>query len=567
MIFRSSDYIAVALELYSALSCPRSLTCAILLRYNELEQLVNLEFDPLHYNDLNTARDSLQATKFLSKAEFLTIKSIDKRKIAIEKFLIAEGECQRTNRTLKTLLSNDNQAATIFSIASRKIFSVLGDIDAEEIFREMAWGPGATFSIKRSGASVHNKFRFEIGMSPTCSEFWLGAMKAAFPTWDRLNHVHAEPANRVVTVPKSAKTDRVIAIEPGLNIFVQKAFGTAIRRRLKRYGIDLNDQSINQKFARYGSRRGHLATVDFSAASDTISIEIVRDLLPPRWFLLLDSCRSRFGLIDSSRVVYEKFSSMGNGFTFELESLIFWSLAFATCEHLGLDKSGLSVYGDDVILPNDAYAVYHRVMSYAGFKINESKSFSSSPYRESCGKHYWDGVDISPIFFKKRINHEVDVYKLANSIRRCAHRRNSYGCDRRLLSSWHLVCSYLPRTSLKYISDGFGDGALVVNFDECAPSKARFGMEGFFSKSFISTTIPHRHEDFPVLLGALYGLERGSLRHDGEMGCYVQRLVRDGSLEPRKLSSRESLEIIPGRVRLRVKRILIPHWCDLGPWV
>lgn len=566
MIFRSSDYIAVATSLYSSLDCARSLTCEILLRYNELEQLVSLEFDPLHYNDVNAARDALLATKFLSKAEFLKIKSIDRRASAIEKFYLAEDRCKDTNRNLKTLLSNDNQVATIFSIAARKIFSVLGDITAEELFDGMAWGPGATFSLKRSSSSVHNKFRSETGISPLCADVWLPAMRLAFPTWERLHHISIEPANRVVTVPKNAKTDRVIAIEPGLNIFVQKALGSAIRRRLKRNGVDLDDQSWNQKFCKLGSRSGHLATIDFSAASDTISREIVQELLPPRWFLLLDSCRSRFGLVGDTRIAYEKFSSMGNGFTFELESLIFWALAWATCENLGIEKSGLSVYGDDVILPVDAYSVYHRVMSDAGFRVNEEKSYSSSYYRESCGKHYWNGTDITPIFFKKRINHEVDLYKLANSIRRCAHSRNSYGCDRRLLDSWQMVCRYLARFSLKYISDGYGDGGLIVNFDECSPSKARSGYEGFFSKAFVTSTIPHRHEDFPVLLGNLYEHER-SICHDGVKGLSYQRLGSTFTLRARKLSSRESFEVIPGRVRVSVKRLLIPHWCDLGPWI
>jgi hypothetical protein len=49
-------------------------------------------------------------------------------------------------------------------------------------------------------------------------------------------------SSKVRVVPKNAKTDRTICIEPDLNIFVQLGIGAVIRERLKAYGLDLNTQ-------------------------------------------------------------------------------------------------------------------------------------------------------------------------------------------------------------------------------------------------------------------------------------------------------------------------------------
>ena len=60
-------------EYYAALNCPKSLAAWLLYKYKEHEQLSNLGFDPLHYNDCSSAADSLAASKFLSKSTFLNI--------------------------------------------------------------------------------------------------------------------------------------------------------------------------------------------------------------------------------------------------------------------------------------------------------------------------------------------------------------------------------------------------------------------------------------------------------------------------------------------------------------
>ena len=206
--------------------------------------------------------------------------------------------------------------------------------------------------------------------------------------------------NVLFTVPKNSEIDRVAAKEPDLNMFLQKAFGNQIRTCLKRVGIDLNDQRVNQELARVGSITGSLMTVDLSSASDSVTIELVRRLLPPDWFYYLDLVRSKQTDVDGIAHVNEMFSSMGNGFTFELESLLFYSITRAVAFFRGV-RGQISVYGDDIIAPSELSLDLTSALVFCGFRLNESKSFWTGPFRESCGKHWYGGRNVSPFFIRR----------------------------------------------------------------------------------------------------------------------------------------------------------------------
>jgi len=192
--------------------------------------------------------------------------------------------------------------------------------------------------------------------------------------------------NVLFTVPKNSEIDRVAAKEPDLNMFLQKAFGNQIRTCLKRVGIDLNDQRINQELARIGSVTGSLMTVDLSSASDSVTLELVRRVLPSDWFYYLDLVRSKQTDVDGTAHVNEMFSSMGNGFTFELESLLFVAITQAVAYFRGV-RGQISVYGDDIIAPSELSLDLTSALAFCGFRLNESKSFWTGSFRESCGKH------------------------------------------------------------------------------------------------------------------------------------------------------------------------------------
>jgi len=217
------------------------------------------------------------------------------------------------------------------------------------------------------------------------------------------------------TVPKNSDIDRVAAKEPDLNMFLQKAFGNQIRTCLKRAGVDLNDQTHNQELARIGSITGSLMTVDLSSASDSVTYELVKRVLPSDWFYYLDLVRSKTTLVDDCVHVNEMFSSMGNGFTFELESLIFLAITQAVAYFRGI-RGQISVYGDDIIAPSELNLDLTSALAFCGFRLNESKSFWTGSFRESCGAHWYGGRDVSPFYIRKPFSTISDLILTLNQL-------------------------------------------------------------------------------------------------------------------------------------------------------
>jgi hypothetical protein len=227
-------------------------------------------------------------------------------------------------------------------------------------------------------------------------------------------------------------------------MYFQKGIGDYFRYRLKRVGINLNDQSRNQQLARAGSISGNLATLDLSSASDSISSELIFQLLPPLWFTLLSAARSPVTLIDGVAHENEMFSSMGNGFTFELESLVFYAIARATAFYRGI-SGVISVYGDDIICPTEIAEDLVFVLSFLGFETNVKKSFWTGDFRESCGGHYVDGRDVTPFYVKAPIVRLIDLIHLANSIRKWAELESFPILDPEVESLWWHFASMVPR--------------------------------------------------------------------------------------------------------------------------
>jgi hypothetical protein len=247
-------------------------------------------------------------------------------------------------------------------------------------------------------------------------------------------------------VPKNWKTDRSVMTEPVLNGLYQLAFGDYITDRLAQFGLNLRDQTRNQRLALEGSLRGTYATVDLSSASDTIAYELVYDLLPLDWAHALARGRTGHCLYKGIRLTLGKFSSMGNGYTFPLESLIFWSLACAVCS---ADET-VNVYGDDIIVPTHRYDELYELLRVCGFTVNREKSYHTGPFRESCGKDYFGGIDVRP-FYQKELVSPRTLFVL----------HNYYVRDLDVERA-ELVRSFIHPALQIFGPDGYGDGHLVA---------------------------------------------------------------------------------------------------------
>jgi hypothetical protein len=231
---------------------------------------------------------------------------------------------------------------------------------------------------------------------------------------------------------------------------------------------------------------GALATVDLSAASDSISTSLCRLLLPEQWFELLMTVRSEVGYTNKGKIYsFEKISSMGNGYTFELESMLFWAIAQACEDSIEDSDQGhrCSIYGDDIICRSITVPVLKQVLATCGFSLNDDKSFWDGPFRESCGKHYFNGYDVTPFFVREPVTHTIDLIGLCNRLRRWASDHSIL--DPRYSSLYRWCTTFLPPFwQIPRIPDGYGDGALFGNIEEVLP-KFR---NGFYKAAVLKKT-------------------------------------------------------------------------------
>jgi len=567
------------LNFLSSLNHPYSLSIWLLYENKEFEQLVARTIKPSDFNDPLDFRDAYIATEFLSKSNFFKL-DISKEQAAFTKFFEFENLCAQTNVRFRNLLLDPNYQGSnvwLLNATAQKISNILGTYDPDEFVELANWGPGVTTLLKGEHVSAVNKFHCENGITRDLYLLVEPWFHLAYPRWSE--HLSSQfgderfrsvSGNTIVTVPKNSKTDRVIAVEPGINLWFQKALGDMIRRRLRRFGVNLNSQERNQQLAKAGSlQTGEhgLATVDFSSASDSISLEVVRELIPHEWFRLFDACRSKIGMHNNKVVRWQKFSSMGNGYTFELESLIFFAAAEAVKDYLGYHGADVSVFGDDVILPNGCYDVFSAFSEFLGFRVNKKKSFSSGSFRESCGSHWFDGVDCKPIFLKEKLQNVQAIYKLANSVRYLSHRHRDYdGCDSRFRYCWSRLSRRVPEPLRLRVPFGLGDVGFVSNFDEATPALPRDGIEGYLVRGVVASGVSQGFEGTGMLLARLQANRSTSfavvrqVRYTGT--CFTITKFVDKQID----RGHENDYDLRGRSRISVKEILTHQWYNLGAW-
>lgn len=404
---RRVEHLVVFLE---SLGGSRALALAIALRYGEPLAVMNLPFKPDDYLDPVSFFRAYQAHRLLAKCDFLDF-GVDTRAAALDAFDKYERLCSATNRRLRTrpLMG---RAGRIFRLARQMILNLLGDCPmafSEELERA-EWGGGSTSSCKGQWTSRYNKIGSSADLTQGLS--WCTDWLKDQP-WTPIGEVKLVLGNTIGTVPKSFKTDRTIAVEPTVNAAMQRAMGKLLGRLLLKWGVNTSDQSKNQRWARKGSETGLYATIDLEGASDCISQALVEAIMPPAWVAYLNGLRSPFyRKMNGEWWLYHKHSSMGNGYTFELESLIFASVARAATALYG-DGNVFCVYGDDIIVETRVDPYVRGTLKVLGFRTNHQKSFRRGPFRESCGGDYFNGQMVTPYYARNWDSPEY-AYTLAN---------------------------------------------------------------------------------------------------------------------------------------------------------
>lgn len=358
--------------------------------------------------------------KFVSKD---TDPSSVRRQRAINKWLSVERDNEATNVRL-LITPGEYQILPRVSYdsfvekAREFIRSIIGDVPEDSAFCG-GFSGGASTSRRRTESHPANKFLGQADVTEEALPYWesLWGDLAGWNQFEDQLNLRLVKGNVLFTVPKNTEFDRCAGKEPDLNMFMQRGLGIEIAHKLQRVGINLWDQSRNRDLARLGSETGTLATLDLSSASDSVATELVRELLPIVWFAALDALRCKVTLIDGDEHPNEMFSSMGNGFTFPLESLLFYALARTTAYFRGV-SGVISVYGDDIIVPTHLAHDLVWVLGYFGFSVNSSKSFWTGSFRESCGGHFVNGRDVTPFYIRKPFERLTDVIHATNSLRR-----------------------------------------------------------------------------------------------------------------------------------------------------
>jgi hypothetical protein len=319
---------------------------------------------------------------------------------AISAFARAEKLCRITNKRLDYYFSTnigrvDPSIRVIVDKASSYVANILGDFRdfLDQLPKHVTMSGGATSTLPRSKAHPSLKLR----RNPIVSARGTPYIKALWSYFNLPGEVRprVESWNRVMFVPKNYKTKRTIAGEPDGLMPLQLAFDSFAKCQLRKKGQDLSDQRRNQVAAYHGSIDGMLSTIDFSMASDTVSLNVVNLLFPREWAKYLMDIRSTHGLMpDGTLHKYAKLSSMGNGATFAVETLCFYAIARA------IGSKRLNVYGDDVTIETELVEPFVRVCRFLGFRTNIDKTFSTGSFRESCGGFYVDGRTVTPVYLR-----------------------------------------------------------------------------------------------------------------------------------------------------------------------
>lgn len=400
-------------------------------------------------------RAKYQVASLLKKFRFPSGNSA-RKEAALKKFQAAESICKDFNEVgYKCLVDlQDRDELRAFTYARSFLRRVLGaELPShEQLTMWSRHGPGANLDTKMGLTSLYHKYSewpysctsdayWHARHAICADERWLGALEDDYRTRHDVpktaildqdmfwaNVLNVVEGNRITFVPKNSQTDRSIAIEPSLNLYLQLGVDGYIRRRLKRWGVDLDDQTKNQRLALEGSRAWRspdpYVTLDLAAASDTVSLKLCEIMLPPSWNCYLRELRSPKGNLEGSTLQYEKISSMGNGYTFALESAIFASLAYGVMRVVrgSFDRNEMAIYGDDIIVRSSCAGLMVKMLTVCGFSINPEKSFFEGPFRESCGADWYNGESVRPVFLTTQPSTVMELWNDANRLQRLMER-------------------------------------------------------------------------------------------------------------------------------------------------
>jgi hypothetical protein len=246
--------------------------------------------------------------------------------VRLQKSMLDYVDCDRQVKESDVLLQDSDYSdfCRISTLLFGKTFSSLDRLiyDEEVVPKH---GPGATadkllgnqkFKLNTWTDRLQEVFSSENFLFPS----------ARYVSEDGVTYLEPgeEQPVRVIPVPKTLKTPRIIAIEPSYVQYAQQAILEPMIELLEsdsltKHFLGFSDQGPNQVMARNGSLDGQTATLDLSEASDRVSNQLVRKMVSSFPSLLkgLDATRSRKADVPGHGVIrLAKYASMGSALCF-----------------------------------------------------------------------------------------------------------------------------------------------------------------------------------------------------------------------------------------------------------
>lgn len=395
----------------------------------------------------------LRLLSIFQKYSFVENK-FDPTATAFKKFMEAEARCKCYNESTQLFLKEEDSSSAYVDLFVSPLISrmrhimrrVCGKLTLSQIIDQRRNGPGASLDCRGNDAVECVKLAAPFDVATPALTLIGSSLESSatialesFENFETLNkrkrmqgskchgsypstsfmYFEDNRGSALQFVPKDAETHRTISIEPTLNVSLQLGLDKVLRKRIKKVlKLDVDTQERNQKLAKLGSIQRNLVTLDLEQASDSVSLALL-NLLPVEWAEVFYRLRShRWHSEEFGTAEFHKISSMGNGSTFILETLIFASMCWSVYVQLGIpwNENTVAIFGDDIIIHKDAYPWVRMMLSHLGFKLNAQKSFTSGPIRESCGHDYYNGHLISRFTVKKDLSNPLNNVVLHNSL-------------------------------------------------------------------------------------------------------------------------------------------------------
>lgn len=475
-----SDLNRVATRFWRGLGSDVANSCAAMYKRGDFIGLAKLSVSPRSYTSPLKYLIDVAAVSLLRKAEDLPIDA-DQTAAAKQTFFEGEAECKRANQRLAPYRPDyqdfftedlrDPEIGAFISDVREIIVDWIGATPPRLENLEVRFGPGATYSHRATHCSVAHKMQDVPCYTRQASvvlDSWSKTQWGRYVLSELGGEVSEVRGNIFSTAPKTALVFRPIAKSAEINSSYQLATGRELRNRLLRNADwDLTSAAeIHKQVACEASLSRAKATLDFTNASGTVCKNLVRSCVPPVWFFLLDSLREPMTRIDGKWHLLEQFSSMGNGYTFELETILIGAIACAYARkrgrtgRLGVD---VFVFGDDLIVDDDLAEPLQPIYKFFGLTFNREKSYwgQDNPFRESCGGDFFNGVPVRPFFLKEFPSEPADYIAFANGLTRL-NQNIALAGGIPDLGAWFAVLDCLP-ANIRRLRGPQGLGDLVVH--------------------------------------------------------------------------------------------------------